>query len=71
MGKTATSKLGKYMRKIGYLDIRQRIVYKKPTEVYVCHTKHVMSGPFKTVQEAEKSALDLISSGSCYDKHKK
>ena len=71
MGKTATSKLGKYMRRIGYLDIRQRMSYKKPTEIYVCHTKHVMSGPFKTIKQAEESALDLINSGSCYDKHKK
>jgi len=71
MAVTTTSKLGKYVCKVGYLDIRQIIAYKKPTDVYICHGKHHISGPYKSVEEAKKKANILILEKVTYDKHKK
>jgi hypothetical protein len=71
MAITTTSKLGKYVCKIGYLDIRQRMVYKKSTEVFVCHGKHHIAGPFLSIKEAKKEANSLLLQGVKYDKHRK
>ena len=71
MAVTTTSKLGKYVCKIGYLDIRQKFTYKKSTDVYVCHGKHHVAGPFKSIESAKNKADMLVSEGYKYDKHKK
>tara|TARA_R100000479_G_C6231480_1_gene145380 strand:- start:91 stop:306 length:216 start_codon:yes stop_codon:yes gene_type:complete len=71
MAVTATSRLGKYVCKVDYLDIRHIIVYKKSTQVYICHGKHHISGPFNSIEQAKIEATQLISQGVKYDKHKK
>ena len=71
MAVTTTSKLGKYVCKVGYLDIRHQLVYKKPSQVYVCHGKHHISGPFNSIEQAKYKAKTLISEKVKYDKHKK
>ena len=80
MAVTNTSKLGKYVCKIGYLDIRQKMVLgkwtknfkgemiKQPgsTEVFVYHGKHVLTGSFKSIMEAEAEAKKLVAEGIKY-----
>ena len=46
MAITRKSKIGKYVCKIGYLDIRQRLAHKKPTEVFIVHCRNILAGPF-------------------------
>ena len=73
-------KYGNYIKKVGYLDIRQKMVLggwtknfkgedvKKPgsTEVFVYHGKHVLTGSFKSVMAAEAEANKMISEGIKY-----
>ena len=44
---------------------------KKPSQVYVCHGKHHISGPFNSIEQAKYKAKTLISEKVKYDKHKK
>jgi len=71
MAITTTSKLGKYVCKVEYLDIRHKLVYKKPTQVFICHGKHSLAGPYKNIEEAKTKAKLLVSERVKYDKHKK
>ena len=57
MSKTAKSKLGKYVCSIGYVEIRQRMSFKKPTEVFVVHKKNPIAGPFTSIKEAKKEHI--------------
>ena len=81
MGKNKNKiKYGSYIKKVGYLDIRQKMVLggwiknfkgeeaKKPgsTEVFVYHGKHVLTGSFKSIMEAEAEANKMISEGIKY-----
>tara|TARA_R110000744_G_scaffold39158_1_gene89181 strand:+ start:5378 stop:5632 length:255 start_codon:yes stop_codon:yes gene_type:complete len=73
-------KYGNYIKKVGYLDIRQKVVLggwiknfkgedvKKPgsTEVFVYHGKHVMTGSFKSVMAAEAEAIKMVADGIKY-----
>jgi len=73
-------KYGNYIKKVGYLDIRQKVVLgqwkknfkgemiKQPgsTEVFIYHGKHVMTGSFKSIMAAEAEANKLIAEGKKY-----
>ncbi len=73
-------KYGNYIKKVGYLDIRQKMVLgswkknfkgemiKQPgsTEVFIYHGKHVMTGSFKSIMAAEAEANKLIAEGKKY-----
>tara|TARA_R100001377_G_C3192413_1_gene111148 strand:- start:2061 stop:2315 length:255 start_codon:yes stop_codon:yes gene_type:complete len=73
-------KYGNYIKQVGYLDIRQKMVLggwtknfkgedvKKPgsTEVFVYHGKHVLTGSFKSIMEAEEQAIKMIADGIKY-----
>jgi|TARA_B100001094_G_scaffold53050_2_gene48640 hypothetical protein len=74
------SKYGNYIKGVGYLDIRQKVVLGRwqknmrgemtkiagSTEVFVYHGKHVMTGSFKSVMAAEAEANKMISEGIKY-----
>ncbi len=74
------TKYGNYIKRVGYLDIRQKMVLGRwqknmrgemtkipgSTEVFVYHGKHVMTGSFKSVMEAEAEANKLIAEGKKY-----
>jgi len=74
------AKYGNYIKQVGYLDIRQKMVlgeWKKnfkgemvkvpgSTEVFVYHGKHVLTGSFKSVMEAEAEAKKMIAEGVKY-----
>jgi len=71
------TRLGSYICKVGYFDIRQRIA---PTgknasndvlPVIVCHNGHKVAGPFKSHYAAKIHAEELMSEGVRYVKHKK
>ena len=70
MSKTAKSKSGKYVCRIGYLEIRQKITFKKPTEVFVVHKKNAVAGPYKNIEEAILNAKRCINEGIRYSKYK-
>ncbi len=71
------TRLGKYLCKVGYFDIRQRIIYptkkivKGSVEVYVCQGRHKIAGPFKSHEAAKLHAEELMSEGFKYVKNKK
>jgi hypothetical protein len=71
------TRLGSYLLKVGYFDIRQRIIYpskkiaKGSIEVFVCQGKHKIAGPFKSHHAAKLHAEELMSEGFRYVKHKK
>ena len=70
MSKTAKSKIGKFVCKVGYLEIRQKITFKKPTEVFVVHKKNSISGPFKNINKAIIDAERCINENIRYSKYK-
>ena len=73
-------KYGNYIKKVGYLDIRQKVVLggwiknfkgeqvKKPgsTDVFVYHGKHVMTGSFNSIMAATAEAEKMIADGIKY-----
>ena len=73
MGKV--EKYGNYIRAIGYLSIRAKIVMPRirknnrgeqislpgSTEWFVYHTKTQMAGPYKSHKDAETEAYNMIS----------
>ena len=71
MAVTTKSKIGKYVCKIGYLDIRQRMVYKKSTEVFISHGRYVVAGPFKSIEQAKIEAEQCVRDGVKHDKYRK
>tara|TARA_R110001583_G_scaffold89467_3_gene230780 strand:- start:257 stop:508 length:252 start_codon:yes stop_codon:yes gene_type:complete len=83
MGKK--TKYGSYVKKVGYFDIRQKIIMPRTVknnrgdamkmagsvEVFVYQGKHQVSGPFKSHKEATSSAEEFLSNGYKYKKTKK
>ena len=83
MGKI--EKYGSYVRKVGYLDIRQKIEMprikkglrggiqevKGKVEVFVYHGKNKLAGPFKSHKMAIESALELVGKNIKYSKFKR
>ena len=71
------TRLGNYICKVGYFDIRQRVIYpskkvnKGGVEVFVCQGKHKIAGPFKSHYTAKLHAEELMTEGYRYVKHKK
>ena len=70
MSKVNKSKTGKHVCKVGYLEIRQKLGFKKPTEVYVVHKKNAVAGPFKDIKDAIEDAKRCINEGIRFSKHK-
>ncbi len=70
MSKTAKSKTGKYVCRVGYLEVRQKLSFKKPTEVYVVHKKNSIAGPYKCITEAIIQAERCVNEGLRYSKYK-
>ena len=80
MGKI--EKYGSYVRKVGYLDIRQKIEMprikkglrggiqemKGNVEVFVYHAKNKVAGPFKSHTLAIKEAEKLVERNFKYNK---
>jgi len=83
MGKK--EKYGSYLCKVGYFDIRQKIVMprikknnrgeamslKGSTEVFVYQGKHQITGPFKSQKLATKSANELLEKKYKFNKFEK
>ena len=83
MGKI--EKYGSYVRKVGYLDIRQKIEMprikkglrggvqevKGSVEVFVYHAKNKIAGPFKSHKLAIEEAEKLIERNFRYNKFEK
>ena len=73
-------KYGNYIKKVGYLDIRQKVVLPRSkkgyqgqihftpgsTEVFVYHGKHIMTGSFKSVMAATAEAEKMMAEGIKY-----
>ena len=80
MGKI--EKYGSYVRKVGYLDIRQKIEMprikkglrggvqevKGSVEVFVYHAKNRIAGPFKSHKLAIEEAEKLVERNFRYSK---
>jgi len=70
-------RLGKYLCKVGYFDIRQKVtlpskrVPQGSVQVFVCHGNHQMAGPFKSHHVAKIHAEELMSEGKRYVKYAK
>ena len=83
MGKI--EKYGSYVCKVGYLDVRQRIIMPRTkkglrggttdipgsVEVFVYHAKNKLSGPFKSHKLEIESANELVEKNVKFNKHKK
>jgi len=71
------TRLGAYICKVGYFDIRHKVIQpsKKVSngsmEVYVCQGGHKLAGPFKSHDAAKLHAEELMSEGVRYVKHRK
>ena len=71
------TRLGSYLCKVGYFDIRQRITHpskrvaKGSMEVFVCQGGNKVAGPFKSHHAAKLHAEELMSEGYRYVKHNK
>ena len=77
-------RLGNYICKVGYFDIRQKTELPRKqrmlngeykliggkSEIFIYHSKAKMGGPFKTKDAAIVKANELISQGIKYSKHK-
>tara|TARA_R110000744_G_scaffold164057_2_gene281143 strand:+ start:426 stop:680 length:255 start_codon:yes stop_codon:yes gene_type:complete len=80
MGKK--EKYGSYLCKVGYFDIRQKIIMPRvrknnrgeatkmagSAEVFVYQQKHQIAGPFKSHKAAICSANELLKKGYKYNK---
>jgi len=69
------SRLGSYICKIGYFDIRQKVTLPSKRDpqgsvkVYIYHRNHQMAGPFKSHHTAKIQAEELMSEGKRYVKY--
>ncbi len=75
-----TAKYGNYIQKVGYLDIRKKVEYRKITnfrenkhpqieshEYIIYHGKHSLEGGFKgDKMDAVKRAQELVEQGVIY-----
>jgi hypothetical protein len=75
---TKTEKLGKYVKKIGYFDIRQKmptrhgqIVEGQTWEILLYHGKKKVGGPYASHDAAKIHAEELMSEGFVAKKHTK
>ena len=80
-----SEKLGSYVKKVGYFDIRQKIVQPRKkknhkgeieiiggsVEINLFHGKNKVSGPYKSHHAATIEAEDLMSRKFKYTKSKK
>ena len=78
-------KLGSYVRKVGYFDIRQKIVQPRKkknhkgeieiiggsVEILLYHGKNKVGGPYKSHDLANTAAEELMSQKFKYTKPKK
>ena len=71
-------RLGTYVKKIGYFDIRQKIVkansrrnIKSTGEVLLYHGKNKVGGPYKSHDAAQIAAEELMSQNYRYSKKKR
>ena len=85
MSHSKAEKIGSYVRKVGYFDIRQKIVQPRvrknhkgefetiggSVEINLFHGKHKVGGPYNSHMEAESSAKDLLVKKFKYTKPKK
>jgi hypothetical protein len=71
------TRLGSYICKVGYFDIRQKVapvgknISSDVLSVIVCHNGHRIAGPFKSHDAARIHAAELMSEGVRYVKHRK
>ncbi len=80
-----SEKIGSYVRKVGYFDIRQKIVQPRKkrnhkgeveiiggsVEINLFHGKNKVGGPYKSHHSAAIDAEDLMSKKFKYTKPKK
>ena len=80
-----SEKIGSYVRKVGYFDIRQKIVQPRKkrnhkgeveiiggsVEILLYHGKNKVGGPYKSHHAARIDAEDLMSKKFKYTKPKK
>ena len=73
-----SEKLGKYVAKVGYFDIRHKaplrhgkIVPGQKWEIYLYHGKRKVGGPFSSHDSARIRAEELMSEGFVAKKHTK
>ena len=73
-------KYGNYIKKVGYLDIRQKLILPSTkkgyqgqihvtpgsTEVFIYHGKHIMTGSFKSIMAATAEAEKMMAEGIKY-----
>ncbi len=78
-------KLGRYLCKVDYLDLRQKIdmprtrrlnngekqIVPGKVEVFVYYAKNQVAGPYKSHKEAKLKAEELVSKKFRYKKEKK
>jgi len=83
--KTTMEKRGHHVCKVGYLQIRQRIIMPRikknnrgelttlsgNVEVFVYQAKNKVAGPFKSHKLAKEAATELIEKNFKFNKHKK
>ena len=62
-------RLGNYLCKVGYFDIRQKLANNK-MEVLVYHGKNQVAGPFRSKDAAITRAEELMSEGYKFRKFK-
>ena len=75
---TKSEKLGKYVCKVGYFDIRQKmplrlgkIVPGQTWEILLYHGKRKVGGPYPSHEAAKIHAEELMSEGFVAKKHTK
>ena len=75
---TKSEKLGKYVCKVGYFDIRQKmplrhgkLVAGQQWEILLYHGKRKVGGPYNSHDAAKIHAEELMSEGFVAKKHTK
>lgn len=85
MSQSKTEKIGKYVRGVGYLSIRQKITPQRrkknhlgvfetiggSIEINLFHGKHKIGGPYNSHTEAELKGIELLGKKFKYTKPKK
>tara|TARA_B110000858_G_C17768433_1_gene458274 strand:+ start:986 stop:1243 length:258 start_codon:yes stop_codon:yes gene_type:complete len=85
MSQSKTEKIGSYVRKVGYLSIRQKITMPRKrknhlgkletvggsVEINLFHGKHKIGGPYNSHSAAETEANELLDKKFKYTKPKK
>ena len=80
-----SAKIGSYVRKVGYFDIRQKIVQPRKkrnhkgeieiiggsVEINLFHGKNKIGGPYRSHSIAEDAARELLDKKFKYTKPKK